>query len=1328
MGLLLLFSPPSLNGATYWIAPPGSGYDAYSSQYNFANNTSSNPMAYTLLGIQVVIYYNPKATAGDQEVELVFTPKVYQAPDNYIYRIENLAVYNIPGGRTLTMRSDNANSPITLQLVPPTTTPSSFFNLPNWETCLMVLSENDTHTTTINVRDLILDANWPEWLKASASSPNATSPAYVGGFALNAMKVTASKGTIQGVVVKNCGSNGITPRPYWQSSGREGFPLWVIATKPTVVDNDWGSGEEATPWKIENCEVYPLHATHGGYCTSIHVQSPLLSAYPAQVSQFPNHRVAIVRRCQIRGNGAENGLGSVESFGVTYRDNMLVGVGVGLYHDTGKERNFTLENNAFLDVYGMASVGGPNCATDWFMYYNIVNNLVRLRGIGNHQRYEDYSYETVTKGTFSAMQPRSESTLQVGRFEAGTAWGLYSGGTDYITFSENRFTTRPLWSFYEPNPNQYWNAQWRAVDAESTDAWTHMPRVYGTQSTYANNRRSSCYMGFSGMTVIDAPTAQTYALDQGLTYTFVPGGTVGRVTPEYITSGLKGLHEVWVSEPTVSGNTATIQACAVYHPTTLDTLTTATVIESPSASPYQLQLALFDASGSQVTSLGVQSTDASNVRTFAITLPSTSGSQNLFYRAVVFRKTTSQSGFEEGKDAWTSAEIHRGTTLRFDRAPDVADDRQGKAGHFVLRRGGTGTAAFSFSLRALIKGATASSPNRRCANPPGLAGAGFQLRKADTTLVGNCDVNGRWTLSFPAGSPTMDLAVEPLAGTGDVVEYEAAQFVLDFDQSSAQSQCAIAPPVPRSTSFASYTGAAVTGAGFAVTIWDGPKYKFNRLYETYPCPGGGGSMLSSLVQEEPLEGATVEEESVEVGAEGAELSSMTPPAVLSDGWDADLDSLNLSPLPELVPPVVTRTSFETVSTDPLLTLDSQALSANTTSTDLTAAKTFVYAINNTPAYPRMAGYATMSNPGSLCAITGNFDVGGGWMVDFFEKMQVELLLGHFYGVDDSGNRVGEYNSRAWYLNASGSSGYELQALTPEYPGKAYSISPDGIKIVGSSSKLVDEYARVRPTIWLGPSTVKYDLGSFNGTSTTAPGAAYAVNDSGVVAGKAKYESAYYRAFRDATYGDSALDTLLPFPPIPIGHSTTLYQSVAYGVNSGGDVVGSSDTEVTRNTWWSYANETRAILWWAGSNTPVPLGTVYPIDPNAPVNDPGRSEAYGANRIVSGTTVTTMVVGTSWTTPNTDPNGNLYAAAFLVLNVPAGADWRTLRQDINMLNLNDAHLTYFPSPWDRSQWNLKEAKSINQQGVIVGNATFGANPYTSTTTNAWILVPQPEAQP
>ncbi len=1318
VGLFFVF--PVLDCAaadtTYYICPPAiPGIPSHTGTKMI--NSADNPMPYNAPDLADIIVNNPKEPGGNG-VEVIFTPKVYQAPDNYTYRIEALAVYNIPGSRVLTMRSDNSNNPITLQLLPPTETPASFFNPPDWGRWFVILSENPAQkTTTVNIRDLVLDANWPEWLRTSATAANATSPAYTGGFALHGLQVTAAQGTIEKIVIKNCGANGITPCPYWITQGRETFPLMVIASRPTV-NNDWTTTVENPPWKIQDCEVYPLHGTHGGYCTSIQVKTPMIASdnnYASQMDLHSAHRVAVVQRCQIHGSGIESGMGSVSSFGVTYRDNMLVGVGLGLNQDTGCQRNISIENNCFLDVYGMAHVGGPNWASSSYQHYDIHDNLIRLRGVGSYHAYGDFRYATVTRGTFSAIQPFTDPTLAIGRTVFPPCDGLWLGGASDVYFNNNRFTTRPRSVFYEPEPSQTGNAFWRAVNADDSDSWTTMPRYFGAPLNYDNNRRSANNMGFWSLATIDNPTSTISTTESPFATGFTAGGTVGRVTPDSSASGgrLKGIREVCISEPTISGDSVTVKACTLYHPTSLDTGNTQTVIEPPANAVDSLQLVLIGADGS-ITTPSYAINDAANIRSFLFTL---SGAVNQYYRAVVFRKPASSNGFQEGAVAWSSAEIHKGTTIRFDQAQDVADDRQLKPGYIRLRRGGTGTASFQFTLRALLR---QGSTNARCAAPSG-SEADYELKLSDNTVV-TCNANGQWTLNFPQNATTMDLKVQPLSGSGDVMEYEAAQFVLDFSP-SFQGNCAVAPAVTRSTSFPYYSDAYGASSGFAVTLWDGPKYTFNRLYETYPCPGGGSSMLAAVAQTEETEGLPTEPGTAATTDESP-LPVEPAPSAAGPSWDPDMDPSMLLPLPELVSFIVSRTTFEAQAGDDLLTMEADALMASATSTDLSALSTTVHSVNGFPTYPRMAGFATMANSGNLCGIQGNFDVGGGWMVYYYEKMQVELLQGRFYGIDYNGNRVGQFYNRAWYLPAVGGSGSELMAITPGYGGTAWSLSPDGTKIAGASARVVAGTGYFRPTVWIWPSGTTYDLGSFDGTSTTAQGAAMMVNDAGVVVGKSKSGSSF-RAFRDTSYSNSILDTQLPFASHTEPRNVTLNESVAYGVDSAGNVVGTSDTAVERDGWKSYKKEKRATLWWAGSNTAVPLGTVYPIAPNSPWADPEASEAYAATQVGA----QTVVVGTSWTTPPNYPDPALYVVAFLVPNVPTGANADTLRTDINMLNLNDAHLTYFPPSWNRNQWSLKSAKSINSQGVIVGNGAFGTDPLSATAQQlAWILIPQTEAQP
>jgi hypothetical protein len=1343
MGLLLLSvlsSPRAASPAdtTYYIAPPGSSFTGTTN-----SNSAVNPVPYTKEAIRDIILGNPMG-AGRPSVIIIFTPKMTSTSNLYTYRIDALAVTDIPAGRVLTIASQDQSNPITLQLVPPTATPVGFFNPPTWEQWLMVLVEDSYQTTTVNIRDLVLDANWPEWLRTSSTFANATSPAYVDAFALNALQVTASQGTIERVVIKNCGANGITPRPHWLTSGREGFPMMVIASKPTI-DGNWGSDVEAAPWKIQNCEVYPLHGTHGGYCTSIMVRTPnqATADYSTQMDLHSTHRVAVVQRCQIRGNGLENGIGSVSSFGVTYRDNVLVGVGLGLNHDTGRQRNFTVENNAFLDVYGVAHVGGPNCSTDWYQHYAINNNLIRLRGVGYRQAYEDFYYTTITKGSFAAIQPYTDPSLAIGWMQPWACWGLWTGGANDLTFNGNRFTTRPRSVFYEPEPSQTQNARWRPVDALNTDPLTTMPRSFGTVNDTGNSL-STTYVGFWptggswSSSVINNPTDERDALSQGFTSSqdagfltpFVPSGTVGRVVMEFFdereyAGRLKGFREVCVSEPTFWGNTVTIRACTFCQHMVLDTVTQ-TSLETQGSSPQALQIALFAADGSVYSPASVSVGDVGNVRTFTITLPT---ALNQYYRAVVYRTSMAQpSVFNDAHDTWTAVEIHKGITLRFDRAQDVADDRQLKPGYLRLRRGGGRTSSFDFVLRVLLKGVDV---NRRCATPsgPGFSGADFKLMKSNGALL-YCNSGGQYTINFPQGATTMDLTVLPVGGTGDELEYEAAQFVLDYPAPS-WGDYAIAPAVTGSTSFPFYTGANVTGNGFAVTLWDGPKYKFSRLNETYTCSGGGSSMLSSFAQAEGGEILTGEEAETMI-AEGVHVE--TEPLALPTSRSSALDLPDSPALPDYVEPWATSKDLEVLQTGQSNDQDSELLMSNTTSTDLQSVATYAFAVNDTSTTPRVAGYATMNNSGGLCGLTLTPNIGGGWMAtSYLEEMQRELLNGILYGVDNAGNHVGRFNSKAWYLPVAGGSGYELYPITTGYSGCAWWISPDGTKIAGASHKVVSGTPYTRPTLWTaggGGNFATHDLGSFGGTSPTATGVAFMVNDYGVAVGRAK-DGNYTRAFRDMYY-DTTLDNKLDFVPAP--HGTARTESEAYGVNSVGDVVGVSDTEVERNAWKSYTMEKRATLWWTSTYTPVPLGTVYPIDPNAPVNDPKYSEALAVNHMTrqvgAKTIVTTMVVGSSYTTPTAPPSGGVYAAAFAVLDVPSASDSYAARSSINMVNLNDAHLTYFPPPLNRAQWNLKSAEAINNQGVIVGNGTWHqTNPYDASAQQwGWILIPQTEAQP
>jgi hypothetical protein len=84
-----------------------------------------------------------------------------------------------------------------------------------------------------------------------------------------------------------------------------------------------------------------------------------------------------------------------------------------------------------------------------------------------------------------------------------------------------------------------------------------------------------------------------------------------------------------------------------------------------------------------------------NIVTFRYTPGITDGRDEV----VVFLGPLQAGGFSEDSYAWSSAEILLGTTLRFERTPDVADDRRLKYGTVRISRSGALT-NLSLSLRA----------------------------------------------------------------------------------------------------------------------------------------------------------------------------------------------------------------------------------------------------------------------------------------------------------------------------------------------------------------------------------------------------------------------------------------------------------------------------------------------------------------------------------------------------------------------------------------------------------------------------------------------------
>lgn len=164
------------------------------------------------------------------------------------------------------------------------------------------------------------------------------------------------------------------------------------------------------------------------------------------------------------------------------------------------------------------------------------------------------------------------------------------------------------------------------------------------------------------------------------------------------------------------------------------------------------------------------------------------------------------------------------------------------------------------------------------------------------------------------------------------------------------------------------------------------------------------------------------------------------------------------------------------------------------------------------------------------------------------------------------------------------------------------------------------------------------------------------------------------------------------------------KSTANGVDEAGNAVGATDAVIIRKVGTNI--QTRAAIWWIGTNEPTVLGTIFPEGADAYTNPPGRSEALA----ISTAGLKSTVVGTGWITPTG------YPRAWLLSAEKTHPDKDPLLS--HMINLSDPHLTYIEecSP-SGSCWVLSTAEDVNDQGWIVGNGTRNGN------IRGYVLVPQ-----
>jgi hypothetical protein len=1227
----------------YFMAAPDSG-----AQGTPTNNSPGNPIAWTNSVLDTILINNPGQGTNLETVSLILTP----GWDPNIWRIPRYSLpAATPSSRVLQIRSYEAENLVTLAYVYPTNDPSgalaAMFQAGGWESWMLDFSTlADPGLAGFEIKNVILDGNWTEWSQhpGPQSIITTATPVWTEGFKLGALHVKGRTGLVENVKVRNCGANGITPNPNWILQGVEAFPLWVEASEFVTT---------GTVWTIQDCEVSDFHTTHGGYCTAIMLNT--LNSPDAHL--YSNARVGAVRRCQVRGCGAEIGIGSALSAGVVFSDNAIVGTATGLNHDTGSQRNMDITNNFFLDVAMFANVGGAGYTASGFTNYTACWNNIRLSHVPLQQNYSDYAWRTIVIGTFTNLMPVSDPTLVIGRFATGWCAGLRVGGVDRVRFETNRFTTRHLTNFFEPDPTNTALARWYPLYRPTNDTETfRFTDQSGTVSS--NNLLSAVAFDFAGFTPTSAmtniPACRTNPP------AFAPGGRTGRVGMVFTDSGqLSGVHEISMTEPVRTNVQGVLQvevkARLLFHPSALGAALGGND-ETQVLDPTAVELHIRGAND------GASATDCVDPATMIKTFRYQPLAENGLDELVGYLPAEQGGWLDENACVWSSAEIRLGTTVRFERTPDVADDRRLTFGTIRISRSGLLT-----NLDIKLEGpAPGYAP--RPANPND-AGADFELQSSWGTAVPR-DFNGKWVVTIPAGAREITLRVQPKAGTDNTIECEAAYLVL-----VGEPHFAIARPAPGTTWWTNpnyVCGAAV------VTLWDGPKYRAYGLTDSYPCLGGGWQNSASQAEGE----AALAEESEVAG----------PPLTRTAIDPAELD-----------PEAGLLDSGQAIVNDSPEVMDSL--------NDLGFYYTTAYAINSLE-WPAIAGCALYYNASCSGLPAPYFTLGGCWSVPNYDtllEIRTPWDSPTIYCVDDSLNTVGSYNGKPCFVAAGTTTVTGLPSVVgANLDGWAMWLPASGLKPVGWSNRQTNAVLCARPTRWeqAGANWQAVDIGSFDG-NRESPGFAFMNNTNGVTVGKTRHVvngTNAWCGFRTIpSVNSNRLTADWACHLLPLNQTNGLINSVGNGVDDIGDAVGGSDDWYLRTG--VYTVNSRAVLWWNGVTNAFRLPIMEPRAIEA-AKQPGRSEAYA---VLHGPGTLT-VVGTSWATPTGSARAFVAEVADSRGESSGSTDW-TLAST-RVLNLNDPHVTVVPAGLV-----LTTSEAINERGWIVGLASsYGVN-------LGYVLIPQ-----
>ncbi|MHB9009888.1 MAG: hypothetical protein ACYDC1_23505, partial [Limisphaerales bacterium] len=1241
-----------------------------------------------------IILSNPKSSLQDN-VTIYFRSGTYD--------IDQLA---LPSGtlstRQLFLRGDPAAPPMFRYKAP---TGTSLFNGPTYATSLFDMTFADLTKTLafFEARDLVLDANWPAWTVVNS----AAHPAYFAAFKLGALAVRADAGAVRGVRIKNCGAKGQAPVPHFGSpGGAETFPLFVEGTAWTT----------NSAWLVEDCEVSDFHFLHNGYCTAIMVKVP----NPSDAEQQPTTRIAEVRRCLVRGQGAGVAFGTAGAAGVSFHDNVVTGMRSGLNCDTAPIRNLNFTNSVVLDVDVLGNVGAPYWSSNPLGNYAFTNfvvsgNAVRLRAVPLLQDYSDFEYRAVTLDDVEQWMPVSDPSLAVGRFFTGMCAGLQLAGTDHIWLQHNRFTTRPRSTFFEPDVVATNLALWRPLYRPSTNFYTGVVCDQTGNRIYANsNWLAGKSMDFTSLAAMAATPTAPHLATNAVTFTgFTAAGWIGRVRPIYDANGrLQEVRELQVGQPVVVGLQVFVPFAYVRH-----TSATGQGYSQPSG---EVGLAIVEGPNA-----GIQIAPSTCYTTnfIAYTRNSASGCD----RIVVYADFGASPFAPDRTPCWSVVEAMVGAvpTIRFERTPDVANDRELYAGTLRIGRSGSLGSELPFRLEPVTSGMT------RFAD----AGVDYDLYTNSWATPGSWywlarQTDGSWPLRIQANQPDVTVRVRPRIGAAaksEVIEREAA-----FFRVAPTNNAAVTARPGRWTT----PGPANT---VAVALWDGPKYTLSPLSGTnsFPCGGGSLAAMEAEGEEASMEAPTLEDADWAGEAEEEAPPEWSNPVALEDGWEEAPESAapsdmvvtragTMLPLTaeDYAPKPVARKATTEYPEDPPptetapteVTLDAfgggpEALSGNCTVSLIGGA---AYAIDNL-SNPAVGGYGLFGDPIGYFGLGYSFPLGGWWVwpatTTFNPMIAPASVTNCIWGLDDAGKAVGVVGDQPVLATRTPLALTPLPTLDLNPPrGVAEATSPNGNYLVGWSEKKFGLAGVQRPAKWTKAGGVwsVADLGQFE-SSGNRPGYARAVNDAGNIAGWTEVTTngvTTARAFRTQA-GGAALARATDELYLPTNSTApVLTFNWANAISAGGHAVGVSDFPVYRGVNSTVA-ERRPAIWWNGYGWARVLGpagadgTPAWISPDAG-NRSGYGEALGIRHYHEGAMQGVEVVGSSWITSAGSPRA-----------------WVTRTEGFGLysshkpiFNLNDRYLTY-----SAPGWILVTAEAVNANGWIVGTATGNG------AIQGYVLVPQ-----